>query len=198
MKTFLTTTAVAMTLATASFAADFQNNTADVVITSGVLDFAVSADSAGITDLEVGATGFKHSLGVFDADIRAEVSYNLPADTIGLRAEYNLQWLAAQRTAVYGTAAVQYTTTDTDLGNGDFYFEPSIGVAHSLNDRVGVFGEVGYTWDISNDWARNGGYVEIGAPIAITDSVSLVPSIVRGFDDGVNQTNVNLSVQLSF
>ena len=198
MKTILMTVALVAAMGSTAMAGDFDNNTFGVSVTSGALDFAVDASEDGMTDFEVGATVFNYTVGAVDANVRTALSYNLDTDTIGVRGEYNVDWAAATATTVYGTVAVEYATIETDLGNGDFFVDPSIGVAYAFNDRVSVFGEVGYTWNASDDWSRQGGYVEVGVPFAVVNNVTVTPSLVRGIDDGVEETNLNLSVALSF
>jgi opacity protein-like surface antigen len=198
MKTILATLALITTMATSAMAADFDNNTYGVTVTSGALDFALDANEDGLTDFEVGATGLAYTVGAVDANVRGALSYNLDTDTIGVRGEYNVDWSTATNTTVYGTAAVEYATVNTDLKDGDFFFDPSVGASYAFSDGVSVFGEVGYTWNASDDWSRAGGYVEVGVPFTVVDNVTVTPSLVRGFDTGSDETNFNLSVGLKF
>lgn len=200
MKRFLATTAAVLTLsATTAMAGDFDNTVFGVDVTSGALDFSLDANEKGLTDFAVGATGFAHkSFGGFDASVRGELNYNFDADTIGIRAEYNVIRDVAANVAVYGSAAVEYVTANTDLGDGDFYLDPSIGVLYEINPKVSVFGELGYTWDMSNDFRAVGGYVELGLPVQVTETVAVVPSLVRTIDTGADETNLSLRVAVSF
>ena len=198
MKTFLTAAALTLGMATVAMAGDFDNNTFGVEVTSGVLDFSVDASENGMTDFAVGATGFAHKLGTFDASVRGELSYNFDADTIGVRGEYNLVTALEQNLTLYGSAAVEYVTAETDLADGDFYFDPSAGVAYAFDDKLSVFAEVGYTWDMSNDFNGLGGYLEVGMPYNLTDNFTVTPSIVQGFDDGVEEMNLRLVASVSF
>lgn len=198
MKTFLTASAFVAAMSTAAFAGNFDTTLLGVDATSGALDFSVDATEDGMTAFAVGATGFAHQVAGFDASVRGELAYGFDADAIGVRGEYNVVRATAQNMTVYGSAAVQYVTLNTDLSDGDFYFDPSVGVTYAFNDTVSMFGEVGYAWNMSNDFDRVGGYVEIGMPVNVTDSVTFVPSLVRGFDDGVEETNLSLRVAVSF
>lgn len=198
MKTFLMTSAFVASMATAAVAGDFDNNTFGVELTSGAMDFSVDATENGMTDLSVGITGLAHNFANLDATVRGELSYNLDADTIGVRGEYNVATNLATNVTAYGSAAVQYTTVETDLTDGDFAFDPSVGVTYQVTDAVSVYGEVGYTWDMSNDFDRLGGYVEVGMPVALTNTITLTPSLARGFDDGVEETNLNVTLALAF
>jgi hypothetical protein len=198
MKIFLMTSAFVASMATAAVAGDFDNNTFGVELTSGVMDFSVDATENGMTDLAVGVTGLAHSFSGLDASVRGELSYNLDANTIGVRGEYNVVTDLATNVTAYGSAAVQYTTVETDLTDGDFAFDTSVGVTYQVTGAVSVYGEVGYTWDMSNNWDRLGGYVEVGMPVTLTNTLTLTPSLARGFDDGAEETNLNVTLALAF
>jgi opacity protein-like surface antigen len=198
MKTILMVAALTVGITSSAIAADFDTNTFSIEATSGVLDFSVDATENGLTDLAVGVTGFAHSFANLDVNIRGELSYNFDADTIGARTEYNVVTVLATNVTAYGSAALQYTTVETDLTDGDFALDPSVGVAYQVTNSVSVFGEVGYTWDMSNNWDRLGGYVEVGMPVVLSDAVTLTPSLIRGFDDGIEETNLNVTLILAF
>jgi len=198
MKTTIATIALMFGTATSAMANDFDNATFGLTVNSGMMDFTVDANQNALTDFEVGVTGLVHSLGSADAEVRAALNYNLDADTIGLRGEYNLAMAVADQTVAYGTVGLEYTTANNNLSNGDFSFDPSVGVTYTLNDQISVFGEVGYTWNISNDWSRTGGYLEVGVPVTVASKVTLTPSLVRTFDDGLESTNAKLSLNLTF
>jgi hypothetical protein len=198
MKTTIATIALMFGTATSAMANDFDNATFGLTVNSGMMDFTVDANQNALTDFEVGVTGLAHSLGSADAEVRAALNYNLDADTIGLRGEYNLAMAVADQTVAYGTVGLEYTTANNNLSNGDFSFDPSVGVTYTLNDQISVFGEVGYTWNISNDWSRTGGYLEVGVPVTVASKVTLTPSLVRTFDDGLESTNAKLSLNLTF
>jgi hypothetical protein len=188
----------AMTFATAASAENFKNNTFSVTAISGSLDFTLDGDKDGLTDAEVGAVFLPHSLGSFDADVRVAFAYDLDSSRVGVRGEYGVAGEVATNLAVYSIAAVEYVTSASDLGNGDFLLDPSFSVAYHITDRVSVFGEVGYTWDLSNSFDRLGGYAEVGVPFAVTDSITVTPSVVREFDTGNRDYNFNLGVAFAF
>lgn len=198
MKTFMIASIFAATIATAAAADDFDNNTFEVTLNSGALDFALDADEAGLTDFEVGVSGLAHKVGAANANVRGAFTYNLDADTIGIRGEYNVWGNIAAKTDAYGTAAVEYKTVETDLSNGDFFFDPSVGIQYIINEKVAVFGEVGYTWNMDDDWSKEGGYVEIGLPVTVARDVTITPSLIRGIDDGAEETNMNVALALAF
>lgn len=199
MKSILTASALFATLATATVAADFDNTTFTLGATTGALDFMVRGNSTeNVTAVAFGVTAFEHQYGAFDAAVRGEVNYNFVDETVGIRAEYQTARQQSGRVVLYGEVALDYTTPDADLTAGSFTVEPSIGVLLIVTDRVRLFGEVGYAFDASNDFADLGGYVEVGLPIDVTDSVTFTPSLVRGFNDGTEETNLNVALVVAF
>lgn len=203
MKTTILSIIAALSVtATAAVADDFDNNTYGINVTSGAMDFAIDGNEDGITELETGLTSFGYTAGAYEGEVRTALTYNLDDDTIGVRGEYNAAYDLFTAVTVYGTAAVDYTTLETDLGDGDFFFDPSAGVSYTINDTVSVFGEVGYTWALTDDHVgadfTDSGYVEAGVPFAITSTVTVTPSMVREFDTADDETNLNLDVTLNF
>lgn len=203
MKTTILAMIAALGLtASAASAENFDNNTYGVNVTSGAMDFGIDANDDGVTDFETGITGFGYTVGDFEGEVRAALTYDLDADTVGVRGEYNAGYDFGRSFTAYGTAAVEYVTLDNDLGNGDFLFDPSMGVSYAVSNSVSVFGEVGYTWDITDDHVAAGfedsGYVEAGVPFAINSTVTVTPSLVRKFDTADDETNLNLDVTLNF
>jgi len=203
MKTTILSLVAALSItATAATADDFDNNTYGINVTSGAMDFAIDGNEDSITELETGLTSFGYTTGAYEGEVRTALAYNLNDDTIGVRGEYNAAYDLFNNLTVYGTAAVDYTTLESDLGNGDFFFDPSAGVNYIINNTVSVFGEVGYTWALTDDHVgadfTDSGYVEAGVPLAINSTVTVTPSIVREFDTAEDETNVNLNLTLNF
>ncbi len=187
-----------MTFATVASADNFKNNTFSVTAVSGALDFTLDGNKDGLTDAAVGAGVFAYSIGAFDTDVRVAFKYNLDSSTIGIRGEYGIGTEVADGFAVYGVAAVEYATTTGDFSNGDYLFDPVLGVAYHITDRAAVFGEVGYTWDISDSFNKLGGSAEVGLAFSVTDAISITPSIAREFDTGNNDYNFNIGVAFAF
>lgn len=183
--------------ATAAMAEDFKNNTFGVTVTSGMVDFNIDAGEDGLTNLEVGLTGFDHNIGAAAANVRFALGTSLDAaNDVYLRGEYNVTYQLAEKTSLYGSAAVEYAT-NTKLDDGNLFADPSVGVYHQVTDKVAVFGEVGYTWDISEDWARQGGYAEVGMPVVVAQNVVLTPSVVYTFDAPATEDAANLNLDLA-
>jgi len=203
MKTTILAMIAALGVTAGAASADnFENNTYGVNITSGVMDFGVDGNEDGLTNFETGVTGFGYATGAYEGEVRAALTYDLDADTIGVRGEYNAGYDLGRNFAAYGSVAVEYATLDNDLGNGDFFFDPSVGVSYVFSNTVSVFGEVGYTWDITNDNVASGfednGYVEFGVPLTVSSTVTVTPSVVREIDTVDEETNLNLDVTLNF
>lgn len=201
MKNTLIALAAIFTMAFASTAnanSNFNNNTFNVTAVSESIDFTIDGDSNGFTNAELGVTVLPHTFGEFGADLRLAFTYDLDSARVGLRSEYGIFGAVTDRVFAYGVAAVEYSTTASDLSNGDFILDPRVGVSYLLTDRASVFGEVGYAWNMSNSFSREGGYVEVGTPFSVTDSVTLTPSVVREFGNGNRDYNFNLGVVFSF
>lgn len=186
----------------AASADDFDNNTYGLNVNSGALDFGIDANEDGITDFETGVTGFNYTIGRFEGELRAALAYDLEGDKISVRSEYNADYFLGGNFTAYGSAAVEYVTLESDLADGDFFFDPSAGVSYAFSDSVSVFGETGYTWDLTDDHVGAGfednGYFEAGVPIAVNDTVTITPSVVREIDTVEEETNLNLDVTLNF
>lgn len=200
MKNLLFAVAAIFTMSFASTASadNFKNNTFSVSAVSGALGFTLDGNKDGLTEAEVSAGVLAYSIGSFDTDVSVAFKYNLDSNTIGLRGEYGIGTEIANGFAMYGVAAVEYATTAGDLGTGDFLLDPTLGVAYHVTDRVSMFGEVGYTWDMSNSFNKLGGSAEVGVVFLATDAVSIIPSISREFDTGNNDYNLNIGVVFAF
>jgi len=169
-----------------------------VTALSDPLDFNLEGDRDGATELEVGFTTLEHSYSNVDAEVRFALGTNLRgADTLYGRVEYNFGSEVIADLAVYGSAAVQYET-DTKLSGGTLTFDPSVGTSYGVTDRIAVFAEVGYTWELNQAKRDLGGYIEVGMPIAVTDQMNLTPSISRSFRAGNDETTANLNMTFQF
>lgn len=141
----LTTTAV-----TAQTAENvIKDTTLSITAIAGPMDFTLEGNRDSVTELEVGLSTFEHSYGGVDASVRFALGTDLRGnDTLYGRVEYNFGSEVADSLTVYGSAAVQYET-DAKLKGGLWTFDPSLGVSYGVTDRVGVFAEVGYTWELN-------------------------------------------------
>ena len=189
----LTTNAI-----TAQTAEDvIKDTTLSVTVLTGPLDFTLEGNRDNVTELEVGLSAFDHSYGGVDAAVRFALGTDLRgSDSLYGRVEYNFGSEVVDSLAVYGSAAVQYDT-NTKLESGLWTFDPSLGVSYGVTDRVAVFAEVGYTWELNQTRRDLGGYVKVGVPFAVTDSLYVTPSVSRTFrtDDNTTAAHMNLTYQ---
>jgi len=183
MKTFtMTLAAIATLLVTPAVAESFDNTTADLTLVSGALDVEVGANSDGLADIEVGVTV---------SDFRIAVGTDaVKSDNLYVRGEYTRSADMISGIDVYGTAALQYTST-TDFSNGMWSIDPTMGVSYEITYMVSVYGEVGYGWDVSNNFDSLGGIVEVGAPFTFTSGTTVTPSLVYSTDSENVDLNVN-------
>ena len=195
MKKILLATTL-MTLATGAFAADFDNNGVDLKFTNGGLQFDVNTSNGELDSAGVGVTVLKGELAGFRTGVDAKLSYALESETIAASAAYTAA-------GDYGPVNVNTSlkgvyTVEHDGGDGVVTFEPSVNAGYVFSDRAEVFTEVGYTWNTADSWAQEGGYVQVGVDYAVSETVSLKPSLISTFDTDANETNANLEVALAF
>lgn len=181
---------------TAAMAADFDNNTVDLVLERDNLTFGVSTLGGEATDLSVGVTVLPYAVMGADADLTLGAEYGIQSEDITLSATYGLSKNINQLN-VYGSLEAAYTI-ESGAGEGTWDATPTVGASYRVNDQLTVFSDVSYTWDVSNDWTRDSGTVEAGARYALNDDVALTSSLVRSFDTGADETNLNLKVALRF
>lgn len=99
---------------------------------------------------------------------------------------------------LYATPSLVYVADADDLGNGDFYTAPTLGMSYDFSGTVTGFGEVTYAWNMSEDFTGIGGALEVGADFALTETVTLTPSVVRTFDTGADETQARIGLTFSF
>jgi hypothetical protein len=73
-----------------------------------------------------------------------------------------------------------------------------VGANYVVAEKLSVFTEVSYDFNASQDWTQQGGEATLGLDYAVNDSLSVRPSIVRSFDTGADETNLNVALALSF
>jgi opacity protein-like surface antigen len=198
MKTFMTTTAIALFIASTAAAQDFKATEYRSTFASGALQFSLGTVEGELETIATGATVANYSIGALENFVYTELEYNRAVSTLALTLEYGVFAELDSRFAAYGTAAVSYITPTASLGSGDFYVAPTLGVSYAALDNLSIFGDVTYTWNASNSWAREGGAVEVGVAYSLTDNFSVIPSLVRTFDTGANTTNVKIETVFRF
>jgi hypothetical protein len=200
MKMMITSAALIAALSTTAAYAngDWENSTVEVQMISGPLDFSIAANEDNIGNLEVGYTTFEYAMGAVDADVRFAVSTDMLAtDNMTLTAQYNVSTMIFSDLLAYGTTELAYAT-DTSFSEGAWTVAPSAGILFAFHDNVAVYGEVGYAWAIDDDFSQEGGYVEVGLPISLSESVMLTPSVAQTFDTGQDAANAKIEVSFNF
>lgn len=198
MKNVMMTTAIVGFISTAAVAENFDNNVFATTVTSGALDFSVEATQDDVVSFTTGATIADYAIGDFDTTARTSLGYNRLDETLTFAIAYNAQTDLTDRITAYGTAEVSYTTAAADLSAGTVEVAPTLGAKYAVNDVIDLFADVTYEWDASNDFARLGGYAEVGADYAIARDVTITPSVVQTFDAAEDAANLRIEVAFAF
>jgi len=199
MKNFMITTALFATLSTTAVAADFEANQYVTTFSSGMLEFSLGAVETDLTSATATAVGVAtYSFGKVDTSVDLSFGYDFAEDEVATAATLNAVTSVNPLLSVYGSAEVAYVAASDDLSNGDVLVSPTVGAAYAVSDRADVFAEVGYAWNASENWTREGGEVEVGLDFAVNDAFTVSPSLVRSFDTTEDATNFKLEATLRF
>ena len=196
MKTLMIASALALSVSTAAMAADFDNTGVDLVLERDNLTFGIETTAGEATALSLGVAVLPHSVLGADADVTLGAEYGIQTEDLTFSAAYGLT-KRYDALAVYGSLEASYTIA-SGAAEGAWTATPTVGASYDVNEKLTAFGDVSYDFDASNDWARQGGAVEIGARYALNDDIALTPSLVRTFDTGADETNLNIAVALRF
>lgn len=195
-KTMIALATVAALAGTAAYAdvvaKDFSNTGLDVVFTSNNLSFAAKTTDGELDSVETRIRVLPHSLGFAEADVTAYAGYSIGADNVYVGGKYNLS-KDMDALKLYGYVGAEY-----DVGTTDWTVTPMVGADYVVAERLSVFTEISYDYNASQDWAKQGGEAALGVNYAVNDSLSVRPSIVRSFDTGADETNLNVALALSF
>jgi len=204
MKNILLAAATTLALtSTASFAEtateNFDNTVASVTVNVGSYSLSVEGnEDTGFTQLGAGVNVFSYGMtDNVDSALDAYATWYHSDEQIGLGADYTVTY-TANDLAVYGVANIEYIAAENDLNDGDFFTAPTLGASYQMNDKIGAYTEVSYTWNASNDFSKEGGTVELGTNIALGDNIALNPALVRSFDTAEDTTQLHLGVALNF
>lgn len=199
MKLTLIAVLTATTMSTAAFADDFDNTVMSVTAQSGALAFKLEGNQAdGYTNMEVRGEVLTYSMGEnIDSTLDLFVGHNRIADQMTAGAEYTVVY-APNAWNVYGSAELAYTAATNDLSNGDIFVTPTAGVSYVFAEKLTAFGEVSYSWNASDSWAKQGGALEAGVDYAITPTWYVTPSVVRTFDTGSDDTQLHIGTRFVF
>ena len=197
MKTFMITSVLAaLSLSTAVSAAEFGDTGASVVLERNNMTLGVASVAGEATSLSFGVAVLPHGALGADADMTLGLGYGIITEDLTFSAAYGLS-KHYDKLNVYGNVEAAYTVASGEA-NGDWDVTPTVGTAYRVNDKLAVFGEASYSWDVSNDWNSTGGALEVGTRYALSDDIAFTPSIVRTFDTGADATNLNVEVALRF
>jgi hypothetical protein len=196
MKTFLIALALALTTATAATAADFDNTAVNLTLVGGAMSFGLETVAGDATALTVGTYVLPHTLMGADAHVNLDAKYGIVSEELTFSAAYALSKNFNALT-VYADAEAAYTVASGST-DGGWTATPTVGASYDLNANMYTFGEVSYSWNVSDNWKRAGGALEVGLGYALSDSVVLVPSLVRTFDTGADSTNIKLETVIRF
>lgn len=195
------TTAIvgAMFFASSVYAEDFDNSTFETVLYSDRFQFSFSGDNEdGFDSVSAGVVMLPYTIGeTYNANVYTEVEYHFLDDLVTLSGEYQM-YKEFNFGEVYGAAAVDYVALEDDFSDGDWYLSPYAGLVYDVSDSVATFAEVGYTWDMSNEWDNTGGYGELGVDFLINEDIKVTPSVVQEFDTPDEDAQMNLTVALQF
>lgn len=188
-----------MFLSNSANAEDFDNSTFETVLYSDRFQFSFSGDNdEGFDSVSAGVYFLSYTIGeTYNANLYTELEYNYIDESVTLSGEYQM-YKEFDFGEVYGSAAVDYVALEDDFSNGDWYMSPYAGVVYDVSESVATFVEVGYTWDMSNDWDTSGGYGEVGVDFMINEDIKVTPSVVQEFDTPDEYAQMNLTVALQF
>lgn len=197
MKNIMIASALALSVsATTAIAGNFDNNAVNVVLERNNLTFGLETVAGEATALTFGVAVLPHTVFGADADVTLGAEYGIQSEDFTFTAAYGLT-KRYDAVALYGEMEAAYVI-GSGTAKGNWYATPMLGVSYDVNKKFTTFGEVSYGFDVSNNWARQGGALEIGARYALTDAVALKPSIVRTFNTAADETNFKLEVGLRF
>lgn len=191
--TLLAATAAMVTMGTAAQADNTQVTT---TVTTDNMKFNVSSDFDGDNSVGAGIYVLQHNVGTSHAEVFVSGSY-ASDDMTSVGAEYVLTTYAIGTTIELGAEAM-YSADINDFSNGDVMVTPSVNVAYNIAPKFDVFGEVGYAFKANDGFAAQGGTVEAGVDFALTDTVTITPSVIRSFDTGADDTQAALELRFKF
>jgi outer membrane protein W len=193
MKTTIFAFATAFALTTTSANADNIHATVTAEWDRFFLTLEGSEDN-GYESATVGAEVLSYSMGTnIDSALDVYLTHYHNDDEYAVGAEYTVTY-APNALSVYGSAQVEYHFDDKEV-----LVTPTVGAAYVVAETVTAWGEVGYTWDASDDWNRHGAVAEVGVDFAVASNIMLTPSVSYEFDNGQdNDAQLNLGLSLKF
>jgi len=206
MKTLVISAAMALGLSSVASAGDFDTNRLTTTVTDGTLEFTattnVGSDFNGIGDvwtLGAGAYVLEYELGAGTSEVFVFGEYTEVNDQgVGtLGAEY-IYTETREGATLELAGQVAYTADTSDFGNGDVFVTPRVGLEFMVTDQLDMFGEVGYSWNASEDFTATGGYGELGVDVSLNDNLAIRPSVVKPFDTANDDAYANIELEFQF
>jgi hypothetical protein len=195
MKTVFVAAAAMAVSATVASANDFDNTGVTLTAETGKLEFVVegTADN-GYDSLTVGYEALSYGAGANTTGVLDVYATTHRAnDEFSIGAEYTMTY-SRDALSLYGSADAEYFVDSEVLA-----VTPTIGASYVAAEAVTVWGEVGYTWEANNDWAKQGGLAEVGVDFAVAENIALTPSVRYNFDGAAaDNTQAHLGVKFSF
>ena len=198
MKTI--TLVAALFASTSAYAGEITSTTVTNEFTHG--DFTLSVDSwgNGLFDTFDSANkiglewkffeGEKNDLSFYTS---ANLSYtNENIASIGVEA--GVSKYVSTNAELYARGNLDYITFANDFDNGWVTFKPVVGVNVDLSNKLTAFGEVGSSFDVSNDFKSPGEYVKLGAEYAVFENLDVSLAVTK---NSAND-NTDLLVGTSF
>lgn len=192
----MATAVVAALAATSASAGDFDNNAVTLELYRDNVAFSLGTVAGEATSVGVDIAILPHEVLGATADLTLGAEYGIVSEDVTLSATYGLSKQYNALTA-YGELGAAYTVASGST-DGVWVATPLVGVSYAYNDKLSAFTEVSYSWNASNDWAKQGGLLEVGATYNIQDGLYVRPSVTRSFDTAADETNVALKVGLAF
>lgn len=197
MKTIFAAAALTLFAGSAAFAGDFDSNEVELVLRHENLAFTVTTEGSTATEVRTDITVLPHAVYGADAYVTLGATYKLVPEALAFNAKYNIARSVGLNTGVYASLKTEYTLGENGTGASNVV-TPLVGVSYRVNDKLGLFGEVSNDYVTSSDWANVGGEFKIGTNYALTDTITVSPSVTRSFNTGSDETNVNLKAVLAF
>lgn len=194
---FALTTMTALAMTSVASAKDFDNTTASVTAQWDQITFELEGtENTGFESVTVGAEVFAYNMNeAIASTVGVYATYYNSADEFAIGAEYALTY-SVDALAVYGSAEVEYNFETEEVS-----LTPTIGAAYAVSETATLWGDVGYTFDMTNDLDRVGGVAEVGVDFAVASNITLTPSVVYVFDQAngaADEAQINLALGLKF
>ena len=181
---------------------EIDNQTGVITVESGDLSFSAEMSKNQNQFYEVSGTFGRFAAGNWDFVSKAKLSYETSrggADRAGVGLETNGAMALNPNLDLTGGLSVDYSQAiHTATKAETFTTTPKVGAVYSVNDKVGLFTEVGYSLDLQDSLNGLGGYAEVGATFAPIESTLLKASLVKSFDTPTNDLTAKLETVFRF